>query len=236
MARSKKSGKVDEKSVQKSGNKGAKLPAQTYEQRVDEFRRDAAEYNTNPGGIYAQQSASSSSRAPPQYAQQGLYVDQNGIMQQAGGYIQQQQMLDPNLQQGQGVYIAGQPQQPDYGLGGGMIGGGGGPNIVVKHKKRAKPGEKALKEIRALQKSTDLLIRRAPFQRMVREIVHALDEKKQIRFQSQALVALQEASEAYMIGLLEDTNLCALHAKRVTIMPKDLHLAQRLRGDNTLKK
>jgi len=79
-------------------------------------------------------------------------------------------------------------------------------------------GTVALREIRKYQKSTELLIRKAPFQRLVREI--AQDFKNDLRFQSTAVLALQEASEAYLVGLFEDTNLCAIHAKRVTIMPK----------------
>jgi len=79
------------------------------------------------------------------------------------------------------------------------------------------------------QKSTELLIRKLPFQRLVREI--AQDFKTDLRFQSTAVLALQEASEAYLVGLFEDTNLCAIHAKRVTIMPKDIQLARRIRGE-----
>jgi histone H3 len=79
------------------------------------------------------------------------------------------------------------------------------------------------------QKSTDLLIRKLPFQRLVREI--AQDFKTDLRFQTTAILALQEASEAYLTGLFEDTNLCAVHAKRVTIMPKDMQLARRIRGE-----
>ncbi|GKA47341.1 histone H3.3 [Tanacetum coccineum] len=79
------------------------------------------------------------------------------------------------------------------------------------------------------QKSTDLLIRKLPFQRLVREI--AQDFKTDLRFQSHAVLALQEAAEAYLVGLFEDTNLCAIHAKRVTIMPKDIQLARRIRGE-----
>nr|CAI5858640.1 unnamed protein product [Callosobruchus analis] len=74
-----------------------------------------------------------------------------------------------------------------------------------------------------------LLIRKLPFQRLVREI--AQDFKTDLRFQSSAVMALQEASEAYLVGLFEDTNLCAIHAKRVTIMPKDIQLARRIRGE-----
>ena len=86
-----------------------------------------------------------------------------------------------------------------------------------------------LKEIRKYQKSTELLIRKLPFQRLVREI--AQDFRTDLLFQSSAIMALQEASEAYLVSLFEDTNLCAIHAKRVTIMPKDLHLARRIRGE-----
>ena len=73
------------------------------------------------------------------------------------------------------------------------------------------------------------MIRKLPFQRMVREI--AQEWKQEVRFQSQAILALQEAAEAYLVSLFEDTNLCAIHAKRVTIMSKDLQLAKRIRGD-----
>ena len=99
----------------------------------------------------------------------------------------------------------------------------------VKKPHRYRPGTVALREIRKYQKSTDLLIRKLPFQRLVREI--AQDFKTDLRFQSTAILALQEASEAYLVGLFEDTNLCAIHAKRVTIMPKDIQLARRIRGE-----
>ncbi|VDQ08412.1 unnamed protein product [Trichobilharzia regenti] len=94
---------------------------------------------------------------------------------------------------------------------------------------RYRPGTVALREIRRYQKSIELLIRKLPFQRLVREI--AQDFKTDLRFQSSAVSALQEASEAYLVGLFEDTNLCAIHAKRVTIMPKDIQLARRIRGE-----
>jgi histone H3 len=87
----------------------------------------------------------------------------------------------------------------------------------VKKPHRYRPGTVALREIRRYQKSTDLLIRKLPFQRLVREI--AQDFKSDLRFQGSAVLALQEAAEAYLVGLFEDTNLCAIHAKRVTIMP-----------------
>lgn len=99
----------------------------------------------------------------------------------------------------------------------------------VRKPHRYRPGTVALREIRKYQKSTDLFIRKLPFQRLVREI--AQDFKNDLRFQSTAILALQEASEAYLVSLFEDTNLCAIHAKRVTIMPKDLALARRIRGE-----
>ena len=99
----------------------------------------------------------------------------------------------------------------------------------VKKPHRFKPGTVALREIRKYQKSTELLVRKLPFQRLVREI--AQEYKTDLRFQSSAVLALQEASEAYLVGLFEDTNLCAIHAKRVTIMPKDMQLARRIRGE-----
>merc|ERR1712100_757211 len=100
-----------------------------------------------------------------------------------------------------------------------------------KRPHRFKPGTVSLREIRRFQKSTELLIRKLPFQRLVREIAN--DFKTDLRFQSSAVLALQEAAEAYMVGLFEDTNLCAIHAKRVTIMPKDMQLARRIRGERS---
>ena len=94
---------------------------------------------------------------------------------------------------------------------------------------RYRPGVCALREIRRYQKSCDLLIKKLPFQRLVREI--AQDFKTNLRFQSAALSALQEAAESYLVGLFEDTNLCCIHAKRVTIMPRDIQLARRIRGE-----
>lgn len=106
------------------------------------------------------------------------------------------------------------------------------PNLKEKRRPhRFRPGTVALREIRRYQKSTNLLIAKLPFQRLVREI--SQDFKTNLRFQDNALLALQEASEAYLTGLFEDTNLCALHAKRVTIMPKDIQLARRIRGERT---
>ena len=103
------------------------------------------------------------------------------------------------------------------------------PATGVTKPRRFRPGTVALREIRKYQKGTDLLIRKLPFQRLVREI--SQDYRGDLRFQSHALLALQEASEAYLTSIFEDTNLCAIHAKRVTIMPKDMQLARRIRGE-----
>ena len=104
----------------------------------------------------------------------------------------------------------------------------------VKRKHRYRPGVVALREIRKYQRSTELMIKKLPFQRLVREICAGLgggNGGADLRFQSAALLALQEASEAYLVGVFEDTVLCAIHAKRVTIQPKDMLLARRLRGE-----
>ena len=112
------------------------------------------------------------------------------------------------------------------------------PKGGVKKRYRYRPGTVALKQIRQYQKSTELLIRKLPFQQLVREI--AGDSRVitsplcgKVRFQSAAIMALQEAAEAYLVGLFEDTNLCTIHARRVTIMPKDIQLARRIRGERT---
>ena len=99
----------------------------------------------------------------------------------------------------------------------------------AKKPRRYRPGTVALREIRKYQQSTDLMIRKRPFQQLVREI--AQNFRTDLRFQSTALLALQEATEAYIVSLFEDTNMCAIHAKRVTIMPKDMQLARRIRGE-----
>ena len=98
----------------------------------------------------------------------------------------------------------------------------------LKKPHRFRPGTVALREIKRYQKSTELLIKRLPFQRLVKEI--AQNYKSDLRFQASAVIALQEAAESYMVSLFQDTNLCAIHAKRVTIMPKDMQLARRIRG------
>ncbi|KAF8917984.1 histone-fold-containing protein [Mucidula mucida] len=104
-----------------------------------------------------------------------------------------------------------------------------------KKKHRFRPGTVALREIRKYQKSTDLLIRKLPFSRLVREIALDLttdvNDTYELRWQSSAILALQEATEAFLVHLFEDAyNLCALHAKRVTIMQRDIQLARRIRG------
>ena len=99
---------------------------------------------------------------------------------------------------------------------------------VVRTPMRYRPGAAALLEIRRYVRSTELLIKKMPFQRLVRSI--SLDFKLGIRFQEHALLALQEASEAFVIELFQDTQVCAIHAKRVTIFPKDMRLARRIRG------
>ena len=106
---------------------------------------------------------------------------------------------------------------------------GGPPRMGgLKKPMRYRPGTVALREICHYQKSTELLIRKLPFNRLVREI--AQDFKTDLRFQAQAIAALQEATEAYLVGLFEDTSLCGMHVKRVTIMPKDIQLTRRIRG------
>ncbi|KAJ9481998.1 hypothetical protein VN97_g11450 [Penicillium thymicola] len=100
-------------------------------------------------------------------------------------------------------------------------------------RRRYRPGTVALKEIRRYQRSYDLLIAKLPFARLVREVALDLlpaDVGAELRWQSHAIQALQEAAEAFLVHLFEDTNLCALHAKRVTIMQKDIQLARRIRG------
>ncbi|CAJ2505950.1 Uu.00g000800.m01.CDS01 [Anthostomella pinea] len=124
------------------------------------------------------------------------------------------------------------------GRGRGGAGGAGGAGRVMPgdpipypRRRRYRPGTVALREIRRMQNSTDLLLRKLPFSRLVREI--ALDVRpinEGMRWQSQAIMALQEAAEAFLVHLFEDTNLCAIHAKRVTIMQQDIQLARRIRG------
>ena len=101
----------------------------------------------------------------------------------------------------------------------------------VKRPRRYRPGTVALCEIWRYQKSTELLIRKLPFSWLVREIAQEIG-KTDMRFQGSTIICLQEAAEAYLVSLLEDANLCTIHAKRVTIMPKDVQLARRIRGEH----
>lgn len=102
------------------------------------------------------------------------------------------------------------------------------PEKIIKKAHRFKPGTVALREIRRYQKSTELLIKKIPFRRVVREITGVFDSN--IRFQISAVDALQHAAESYLVELFMDANLCAIHSKRVTVIPKDLKLARRIRG------
>lgn len=116
------------------------------------------------------------------------------------------------------------------------VGGKTSKKLIKKSKRasirkphRFRPGVLALKEIRKYQKSTEFLIPKLPFQRLVREIATKFSTGENIRFEPAGIAAIQEAAEAYLVGLFEDSNLCAIHAKRVTIMPKDIQLARRIR-------
>lgn len=106
-------------------------------------------------------------------------------------------------------------------------------DVGVKKRTRYRPGTVALREIRRYQKSTKLLIRRLPFERVVREIARDCTSgfDSAHRFQKSAVLALQEASEAYLVDLFEDAYLCTLHGKRITCLPKDMRLARRIRGE-----
>ena len=99
----------------------------------------------------------------------------------------------------------------------------------LEKQRKVQKGMQALKEIQKYQKGADLLIRRVPFQRLVREIIQK--RREGLKLQSLAVLALQEAGEAFLVGLMEQANLCAIHAKRVTIMPRDIQLAHRIWGD-----
>ena len=100
----------------------------------------------------------------------------------------------------------------------------------IKKPHRFRPGTVALREIRRYQRSTELLFRKLPFQRLVREVLQNID-RGELRIEGNALLAIQESAEAYLVHLFEDANLCAIHANRVTIRPKDMHLAKRIRGN-----
>lgn len=109
------------------------------------------------------------------------------------------------------------------------LGAAAKPVKPIKRMHRYRPGTKALMEIRKYQKSTNLLIARMPFQRLVREIIQSVSSQV-LRVRMSAVEALHEAAEAFIVGLFEDANLCAIHAKRVTVMVKDIVLARRIRG------
>jgi len=157
------------------------------------------------------------------------------------------------------------------GAGGGGGGGGGRAPVPSQHRqrRRLRPGTKALREIRKYQKSTDLLLRKLPFARLVRppprsarrlnnpplcipapcsacvfyffssctlppylqvrEIQYEFNQEN-MQWQARALEALQQAAEDYLVHLMEDANICAIHARRVTIMVRDIHLSRRIRG------
>jgi len=97
-----------------------------------------------------------------------------------------------------------------------------------KPRRRYRPGQKAIREIRKYQMSTELLLRKLPFSRLVREITEKISPVP-IRFQAIAMECLQTATETYIIQLFEDANQCTIHAKRVTLFPKDVQLALRIR-------
>ena len=99
----------------------------------------------------------------------------------------------------------------------------------VRKPHRFRPGTVAIQEIRRYQKSTEFLIRRTALKRLVQEI--GQDFLTGLRYQSSALEAIQHALETYIVGLFADANLCAIHARRTTIQPRDLQLALRLRGE-----
>ncbi|XP_032067909.1 histone H3-like centromeric protein A isoform X2 [Thamnophis elegans] len=99
-----------------------------------------------------------------------------------------------------------------------------------RRRRRYRPGQRAMLEIRKYQKSTNLLIAKAPFSRLVREICLEYTRGLDMLWQSMALLALQEAAEAFLVHLMEDAYLCTLHAKRVTLHPRDIQLARRIRG------
>nr|XP_033503564.1 histone H3-like centromeric protein A isoform X1 [Epinephelus lanceolatus]XP_033503565.1 histone H3-like centromeric protein A isoform X1 [Epinephelus lanceolatus] len=104
---------------------------------------------------------------------------------------------------------------------------------LTPRKRRFRPGTKALMEIRKYQKSTDLLLRKGPFSRLVREVCESFS-RESLRWQVYALLALQEAAEAFLVMLFSDANLCAIHAKRVTVFPREIQLARRIRGVDNL--
>ena len=108
-------------------------------------------------------------------------------------------------------------------------------NAGVKKPHRYRPGTVALREIRRYQKSADLLIRKLPFARVVKEITYKdVEAGKDKRYTATAMLGLQEAAEFQLVGLFENANLCAIHAKRVTVMPKDIQLTRKIKCDHAL--
>ena len=112
---------------------------------------------------------------------------------------------------------------------------GVGKVMPPRKKHRYRPGTVALREIRKYQKSTELLMCKLPFARLVREVAKDLTSMSSfpngVRLQESAIIALQEAAEAYLVHLFEDTNLETLHCKRVTVHARDMQLARRIRGE-----
>ena len=128
------------------------------------------------------------------------------------------------------VPVGGGGSGPSHGGGGGRGGGqpgGGGAATPQQKKRRFRPGTRALIEIRHYQKTVEFLIRKLPFQRLIREI--AQDKKPDLRFTSDAIFALQEASEVFLMNLMEDANLCTIHRNWIMIHPKDYALVMRMR-------
>ena len=142
------------------------------------------------------------------------------------------QLAGPSQQGGAvagGAILAGPYQQ----VGAVAVAAARGAILYGVKRKRFKPGTVALREIRRYQRSTDLLIRKLPFMRLVREITQTYNSNPaegELRWQIDAMLALQEAAEAYLVHLYEDANLCCIHARRITIMVKDIQLARRIRG------
>ena len=125
------------------------------------------------------------------------------------------------------VPVGGGGGGPSHGGGGGGQPGGGGAATPQRKKRRFPPGTRALIEIRHYQKTVEFLIGKLPFQRLIREI--AQDEKPDLRFTSDAIFALQEASKVFLVNLMEDANLCTIHRNQITIHPKDYALVMRMR-------
>ena len=119
----------------------------------------------------------------------------------------------------------GGASRPTSGRAGGGPSGGGTGGVAAQLKKRKyRPGTRALMEIRHFQKSIEFLIRKLPFQRVVREIAQDIGAIDDLRFTLDAIFTLQEAAEVFLVNLMEDANLCTIYRGRITITPKDYHL------------